>query len=251
LVPVIAPALGKLILDVYGWEGIFYIQLILSAIVAFWFSKRQAETLKEENKISMSIHNFTDGIKEVVKYKMTIGFTIISGFVTGSFMVYLSSSEQIFREQYNMEEQFPYIFAGLAITIGTAIFLNGSFVLKYGMRKLVSYALFSYFLISVIYVTIFAKAENPSVIVLIIFFGIQFFSLGFIFGNIRALTMQPVGHIAGMAAALTGFVSTLMAVGISTFIGRYIDTTALPLFLGFSVCSGISLLILWALRRTQ
>jgi len=58
-----------------------------------------------------------------------------------------------------------------------------------------------------------------------------------------------VGHIAGIAAAITGFASTIMAVPISTFIGRYIDQTALPVFVGFSICSGLSLGILFYLKH--
>ena len=47
LVPVIAPAIGKLILDAYGWRFIFYSQLIFGCIVMFWLWKRQPETLKK------------------------------------------------------------------------------------------------------------------------------------------------------------------------------------------------------------
>jgi DHA1 family bicyclomycin/chloramphenicol resistance-like MFS transporter len=65
---------------------------------------------------------FIREFKELIKFKRTIGFTIISGFITGSFMVYLSSSQQIFQSQYNLEEEFPFIFAGLAISIGAAVF---------------------------------------------------------------------------------------------------------------------------------
>ena len=46
------------------------------------------------------------------------------------------------------------------------------------------------------------------------FFSLQFFCLGFLFGNLRAIAMEPVGHIAGIGAAITGFISTLMAVPI-------------------------------------
>ena len=65
-------------------------------------------------------------------------FTLFSGFITGSFMVYLSASQQIFEEQYHLKEEFPFIFAGLAVSIGLATFLNGKLVLRLGMYKLVS-----------------------------------------------------------------------------------------------------------------
>ena len=74
--------------------------------------------------------------------------------------------------------------------------------------------------------------------------ALQFLCLGFIFGNIRALTMEPIGHVAGIGAALSGFLSTLIAVPIAMLIGKFINTTALPMFVGFFACSFLSILII-------
>jgi len=63
--------------------------------------------------------------------------------------------------------------------------------------------------------------------------------------------MEPLGHIAGMASAITGLISTLMAVPIGIFIGKYVDTSALPLFIGFSICSGLSVLVLLWIRKSS
>ena len=248
LVPVIAPAMGKFVLDHYNWQAIFYIQLIFSVLVSFWFWKRQPETLPKKHRIKFSSTIFVDGLKELSKSKRTIGFTMISGFVTGSFMVYLSTAQQIFQTQYNLKEQFPYIFAGLSIAIGSATFLNATLVLKYGMEKMVTAALISFFSFSLLYVLLFLGTENPSIGILLAFFGLQFFAIGFLFGNLRALAMEPIGHIAGIGAAITGFLSTMMAVPISTFIGKFVTATALPLFIGFLICSTMALLILVYLK---
>jgi len=251
LVPVIAPALGKFVLDYYNWHGIFYIQVVISLFVSFWFWKRQPETLSIENKKVFSATGFIGEFKELFKFKKTVGFTIISGFITGSFMVYLSSSQQIFQNQYNLEEEFPYIFAGLAIAIGAAVFSNGVLVIKYGMEKLITVALVSFFVVSATYVALFYNSPNPDVRILILFFGLQFFSIGFLFGNIRAMAMEPVGHIAGTAAAVTGCISTIMAVPISIFIGRFIADTALPLFVGFSICAALAIGLLIYLKNNE
>lgn len=243
LVPIIAPAMGKFVLDHYNWQAIFYIQLIFSVLVSFWFWKRQPETLAIDKRVKFTSHIFPDGLKELLKFKKTIAFTLVSGFITGSFMVYLSSSQQIFHTQYNLKEEFPFIFAGLAISIGTATFLNGTLVLKYGMAKIINLALSTFFGVSLLYIILFYNTPNPNVYVLLAFFALQFFSIGFLFGNLRAMAMEPIGHIAGIGAALTGFVSTMMAVPISIYIGKFIKDSALPLFVGFLVCSSLSLLI--------
>ncbi len=251
LVPIVAPAMGKFVLDHYNWQAIFYIQLLFSVLVSGWFWLRQPETLAIEKRVKFSSHIFIDGLKEIKKSKRTIGFTVISGFVTGSFMVYLSTAQQIFQFQYDLKEEFPFIFAGLAIAIGSATFLNGALVLKFGMEKLVTTSLLTFFSVSLLYIMLFNGNTNPPIEILLVFFGLQFFAIGFLFGNLRALAMEPVGHIAGIGAAITGFISTIMAVPISTFIGRFVTSTALPLFIGFLVCSLSSILILMYLKRNS
>lgn len=249
LVPIVAPAMGQMVIDIYNWQAIFYIQLLFTVLVCLWFWKRQPETLATTKRTPLKMNMFSRGTRELFKYPRTIGFTLISGFITGSFLVYLSASQHIFQEQYGLKEEFPYIFAALAISIGLATFMNGSLVLRLGMERLVTIALGGYFIFSATYLLLFFAAPNPPVVVLLVFFALQFFSVGFLFGNLRALAMEPVGHIAGIAAAITGLISTLMAVPISTFIGRFVSGTRVyPLFIGFTVCAFLSICILVYLK---
>ena len=244
LVPVVAPALGKIMLDLYGWQSIFYSQLLFGLAVMLWLWKRQPETLKKENKRDFKLALLIAGLKEFIKHKNAVIFTFFSGCITGSFMVYLSASQLIFEQQYNLKDEFPFIFAGIALFIGIATFLNGTFVVRLGMFKLVSIFTIIFTLIPFVYIFLYSGETNPSIYVLVTFFGLQFFAIAFLFGNTRALVMEPIGHIAGIGAAINGFVSTIMAVPIATLIGSFINTTALPLFIGFFVCGVIALLLI-------
>ena len=248
LIPTIAPAIGKFLLNAYGWRFIFNSQLIYGSIIMFWLWKRQPETLQKQNRTPFKLNLYLKSAKEFFKHKQAIIFTCISGFIMGSFMVYLSTTEHIFRTQYNLADEFTTIFAGLALSVGLATFLNGAFVMKFGMLKLVKTFTLSFTLISLVYCLLYFRKPNPSIYILIFFFGIQFFSIGFLFGNLRALAMQPIGHIAGMGAAINGFLSTVMAVSIATFIGKFINITALPLFIGFMICGTLSLILLGILN---
>lgn len=251
LVPVVAPAIGKLILDAFGWEAIFYIQLFFALIVAVWFWKRQPETLRPEYKIPFTRHVFVDGAREFFKYRETIVFTFISGLVTGAFLVYLSSSQHIFETQYDLKEAFPYIFAGLAISIGLSTFMNGTLVMRFGMRKLSLLALTVFCVIAILYVLLFWGKPNPSIVVLVAFLSVQFFCLGFMWGNFRSIAMEPIGHIAGIGAAINGFISTLLSIPIATFIGEYIADTVLPLFAGLAICGIVSLGIVMLAKKPK
>ncbi|WP_396601449.1 multidrug effflux MFS transporter [Algibacter sp. R77976] len=249
LVPVIAPALGQFLITFFDWKSIFYFNLIFGVLIMFWFWKRQPETLLKENRIKFTASLFFDGTKEFFKQKEAVAFTFVSGFITGSFMVYLSTSQQIFQEQYNLAEMFPYIFASLAISIGLATFLNSRLVVKYGMMRIAFLANIAYALISVLYVVLFWSGNNPSISVLLSFFAFQFFAVGFLFGNLRAIAMQPLGHIAGIGAAINGFISTVMAVPIANYIGGFVKTSVLPLFIGFSVFGFLSLFVFMLVKK--
>ena len=96
LVPIVAPAIGKLVLDHFDWQSIFLMQLWCSGAVAIWFWKRQPETLDPNNKRTLRVQDYVHGLGEVFKQPRTMGYTLISGLVFGSFMVYLSGAQQIF-----------------------------------------------------------------------------------------------------------------------------------------------------------
>lgn len=251
LVPVVAPSIGKFLITFFDWRSIFNLNLIYACIVMFLFWKKQPETLPKQKRSQLTLKSFINGGKEFFRHKNAIAYTLVSGCITGSFMVYLSTSQQIFEHQYQLKDLFPYIFASLAISIGFATFLNSALVVRFGMKYIASIASIAFCIISILYVVIFHSGNNPELSVLIIFFALQFTAIGFLFGNLRSLAMQPIGHIAGVGAAINGFVSTIMAVPIANFIGHYVTDSVLPLFIGFSICGAVSvLLMLLANRKT-
>ena len=136
----------------------------------------------------------------------------------------------------------------MAVGIGIATYLNGILVMRFGMIKMVSVSTVIYTLISLIYVFLFHDKTNPDITVLVLFLASMLFTIGFLFGNINALAMQPIGHIAGIGAAIIGFITTIMAVPLATYLGRFINDTALPLFIGFALSGVLSLLLLQYLK---
>jgi DHA1 family bicyclomycin/chloramphenicol resistance-like MFS transporter len=251
LVPIVAPTFGQLLLDFFDWKTIFNANLIIGLLIVLWFWKRQPETLEAPNRIKFSPSIFVTGTLEFIKHKEAIAMTLVSGFITGSFMVYLSTSQQIFQTQYQLGEMFPYIFASTAFSVGFATFTNSRLVIRFGSFNIAYYATIAYAVVSVLYVVLFHNGNNPSVHVLITFFLLQFFAVGFLFGNLRSLAMEPLGHIAGIGAAINGFVSTVMAVPIANYIGSFVKTSVLPLFIGFSIFGLLSLLVFTWLKRRR
>jgi len=68
-------------------------------------------------------------------------------------------------------------------------------------------------------------------------------------GNFRSIAMEPIGHIAGIGAAINGFFSTVIAVPIADYIGGFIDQTMWPMFLGLAICGLLALGIILMVRK--
>jgi DHA1 family bicyclomycin/chloramphenicol resistance-like MFS transporter len=62
------------------------------------------------------------------------------------------------------------------------------------------------------------------------------FCFGLLAGNFGAIAMEPLGHVAGIAASAQGFVSTVGGALIGFAIGQSFNGTDVPLCLGFFAC---------------
>ena len=78
----------------------------------------------------------------------------------------------------------------------------------------------------------------------VIYASVLFFCFGLVFGNINAMAMEPMGHVAGIAAAIIGSTSSIMSMSIGTIIGQMYNGTLIPVTAGFLIFGSISMAIL-------
>ena len=241
LVPIVAPSVGQLVLYVANWRYIFAGLVLATIIGAAWLSIRQSETLEESRRQPFSAAKLWSSAVEVVSNPVSLGYTIATGFVFGVFVAYLGVCQQIFAEQYQQGDKFALWFGGFAVFIAFAMITNGKLVGRLGMRKLSKWAMLAYALVwIVIAVACVIYSGQPPLPFLAVMFAIWFYSAGFTFGNFNAMSMEPMGHIAGMAAAVSGFISQAMAIVLGGIAGRFYDGTLTPLaifFAGYSLCA--------------
>jgi len=251
-VPALSPALGQAILFVASWRVIFTVLLGLGLIVFIWFSIRQHETLATENRRRFTFANLKRATIEVFKTRTTVGYTLAAGFISSAFVGFLNSSQQIFQIQFELGERFPLYFAMVAGSVGLASVVNGQLVMRLGMQKMVGVASMFIVLISIsFFVLIQTILVNPSLLVFMTYLLITVFFIGILFGNLNSLAMEPLGHIAGLGAAVVGSLSTLISVPFGTIIGMQYDGTVQPLVFGFLVFGILAALSIYVAKGGQ
>ena len=245
LVPVFAPAIGQLILKLASWHWIFAMFLLLVLVVVSWFWLRQPETLARSNRIKFSFFKLALDIKAILRNRAALGYALTMGFIFGAFLGYLSSSQQIFQVQYGLFDLFPLYFGILACAIGCASLVNARLVMRFGMRRLSRIALQAICLLSFPFLlgAVFLDG-HPDLYLLMMYLLCVFFFFGILFGNLNALAMEPLGHIAGLGSAVVGSLSTLISVVFGIIIANAYNATILPLVAGFSILGLASLMII-------
>jgi len=245
LVPALAPALGQQIINVAEWPMIFYVMIVLALSIAVWYGIRQPESLPPRSRRKFSVAKLWEGAKEVFMTRISLWYTVAAGIIYGAFLTYLITSPQIFEDQFEIVDNFPYYFGALALVLGAAGFVNARLVMNLGMRKLCRWALTVQAGASFValIIAIFG-AGSVTLPVFLIWAVFAFFTMGLLFGNFNAIAMEPLGHIAGIGSAFVSFISTGISLAISFGLGWLYDGTVYILLAGFFLLAITSIIVM-------
>ncbi len=242
IVPVIAPGSGQIIMLFGSWHLIFLFIAVMAAIIAGWAYIRLPETLRPENVRPFTAKSVLGGFKLVLTNRVALCYTIASTFIFGSLFGFINSAQQIYVGIYDLGVYFPFAFAGVAVFMSMSSFLNSRLVGKFGMRRLSHGALLGFITINTIWLLALVFGPHPMPFFLFIgFFGLAMFQFGWIGSNFNSLAMEPLGHVAGTASSVLGFMSTVGGALIGAGIGQAFNGTALPMVAGYFTVSIIGL----------
>ncbi len=248
VVPIIAPSIGQLILFVAPWRWIFGALLVYALIVLAWALIRLPETLKPENRRAFNPPAIISAYAMVLRERQTVGYMFATTFITGCLFGYITSSEQLFVDVYNLGPAFPLAFASIAIAISAGTFLNSRLVVRHGMRRL-SHIMIIGFTIAALVLAGIAQLGWATFPVFTIMLAITFAMFGFIASNFNALAMEPMGKVAGSASAIYGAVTATGGAIFGALIGRAFDGTVVPFAIGLAAAGAATLLsVLWTER---
>ncbi len=243
MVPAIAPALGQVILHFTSWHVIFGFYIAYALVVGVWVFFRLEETLPPKRRTPYNVETMIKGLKTVLSNRITCTYTLAMGCIFGVLMGYLNTIQQVFQVQYNVGNMFAVYFGFQALAFGLASYINSRLVEKYGMRTLCLYTAIVMLVTSIVVFGVGIMMPVPFEVYYVSGM-VLLFSFGVMFGNLKALAMEPMGNIAGMAAAFIGSTSSVIGTISGTMIGQFYEDNVVTIVAGFAIMSICALIIM-------
>jgi DHA1 family bicyclomycin/chloramphenicol resistance-like MFS transporter len=250
VVPVMAPGIGQVVMVFGDWHLIFVFMAVMAAAVWAWMYFRLPETLHEDDVRPFTVRSVLQGFRIVLTDRVALCYTLASTFIFGALFGFINSAQQIYVGIYELGVWFPVAFAAVAAFMALSSFVNARLVGRFGMRRLSHGALLGFLGINALWLvlTLLWPTHLPFAL-FITLFAISMFQFGWIGSNFNSLAMEPLGHVAGTASSVLGFMGTAGGTVVGAVIGQSFNGTALPLVLGFFSLSVIGLVFVLIAER--
>lgn len=249
LVPAVAPLLGATLGNLFGWRAIFWSFLVFGTVSASWLYFRQPETLPPENRRTLEAGPVLRAFREVFTHKQVMLYLIALTFSFATMFIWLSSIAQIFDEVFDKIDEFPLWFALSALMSAPGSLVNAQLVVRLGMRRLIVVSLIGQLLVVAAALVLYTTLGELPFWAFFTFMFAHFFAVGLIFGNLNALALVPLGHVAGTASSVMGGVSTMVSAMVAAPIAALYNGTTLPLMGGVALCNICALVAMAVARR--
>jgi MFS transporter, DHA1 family, multidrug resistance protein len=251
--PAFAPLMATGIIVFVGWRGIFLAFVLFSVISVLWMWVRLPEPLAVADRRPFQAPMLWGAVVEMFS-NQTVRLTIVvQTMCLAVLFSLLTMVQQIYDVIFDQGDNFPFWFGAIALVSGSASILNAVLVVRVGMRRMVTWSLGIMIVLSTAMLWI-----SIADLILPVYFGLfvawqacVFFMAGTTLGNLNAIAMEPMGHIAGMAASVIGSISTVFAAIIVAPIGLMFDGTLLPLTTGTLLMLIIGYVLMLRMGRVE
>ncbi len=247
VVPAVAPLMGSAVIAVAGWREIFLVYVVFTALTSVWLWSRQAETLRPDARRPLSLAVLWGSLGEIFSQRIVVISILAQTLTLGMLFGTLSSMQGIFDQRFDRAATFPYWFAFIALASMLGSALNAQIVMRLGMRRVILVTYFWMLILTLVVLALNASGVMPELMAFashILWTSCLFAMLGLTMGNLNALAMEPLGHIAGLAASVVTSISTVASVMLAVPIGQMFDGTAIPLMTGVAIYGALALILM-------
>lgn len=234
LVPVVMPGVGQLIMLVGPWPLIFVMMAGVAAIFAIWGFLRLAETLAPSDRRPLNFRSVGDGFRIVFVTRRAFFYGIAGAFMFGGLMGFILTGPQVFGEQFGWGAYYPLAMTGIGGAASVCSLLVPKVLNRIGLRRTAHWGAIAFAAIGFGGAIANATIGLNAYVYLAILMSFAL-PLTSGFSSSGALSMEPLGEVAGTASAVFGLISTVGGAFISYVIAQSYNGTVTPILLGVGI----------------
>lgn len=251
VVPALAPTMGAGIIYAFGWRAVFLAFILFSLATLIWLQMRQPESLAPDMRRPLRLSSLWDATLEMLRHPTARLSICIQTLAYSMLFLTISSTQQLFDLTYGQGAHFHFWFGGIAVVAASASVVNARYVVHYGMRAIIRITFIVQIALSAVMImAVLLPLSAPVEFAIFVLWTLSlFYQAGLTIGNLNALALEPMGHIAGLAASIMAALSTVGSVMIAAPVALAYNGTALPMAVACLICASLALWLTTKIRR--
>jgi len=250
LAPILAPMLGGLLVNSYGWQMIFFSLTAFSALSLLAIALGLPESMPASHP-RRPLSGALGQYRQLLADRIFVGHALTGGIAIAGMFSYIAGSPFVFIKLYGVPpEHYGWFFGSNAAGFILMAQINARMLAKYGPAWLLSRAVWVYVAAALALLAV-ASLHTQALWPLLVPLFICIASLGCIIPNSSACAMNGQGKRAGSASALLGCLQFSVSAGAAALVGVLHDGTAVPMALVISLCGVVTVIISVLTRRLQ
>jgi DHA1 family bicyclomycin/chloramphenicol resistance-like MFS transporter len=246
--PVLAPALGGVVVTHFGWRATFWFQcaLGLTLFVATHFALR--ESRPESAVASLHLGNVLRTYLRLGADRTLVGYALVGGFGMAALFAYVTGAPTVLTPRYDLSAQQFGLLIGLnGFAFMTASRLNMIALSTIGPKEVLARYVWMPLLLGAVLFGVTWTWSVPLWVVVAL--QLSFFvTVGRVSPNVSALAMAPHGKDAGAASALMGALQSSLAMLSGFAVATFNDGTVSTLAAIMTAGGGLTLVSYWWAR---
>ena len=242
LAPLLAPAVGSLIIHFFEWEAIFVFLTLYALVVAFFVYKDFDETYTYTKTKALESYKIVFRNTQAMKIMLVLAL----GF-SGMF-IFIAKSSYIYIEYFGIStDMFPFYFGISILTLMLLIRVNIKLLEKYKSILLIQFAIGFQVITALFFVLI---AQEISLYAIMVLTALYIGMNAFIYGNCTALALESFSKNAGVASSVIGVVQFGVGALITSMVLLFHTDNLTPVAISILLISSSSFLILRSYKNT-
>lgn len=250
LAPILAPMLGGLLVNLYGWQSIFISLTAFSALASIAVALGLPESMPATHP-RQPLSGALTQYRRLLGDRIFLGHALTGGIAMAGMFSYIAGSPFVFIKLYGVPpEHYGWLFGTNAAGFILVSQLNARLVGKKGPAFLLSRVIWMYLAAALALLAI-AGLRTEQLWPLLVPLFVCIACLGSITPNASACAMNGQWARAGSASALLGCLQFSVAAAAAALVGVLHDGTALPMALVICSCGALAVTLAMLTRRLQ